>query len=159
MIEWIEVTGPTRIVTEAYDSENEPILVPFPCGVESRILAARLTCRPSSLWTAVARPNSSPMSVGGVPTRILYDDTKIEVAKVLGGSELQRTRAFSGLQSHYLFADKFGRPDRSKRNQSKHSRPVFRTLLSRSSSSVGQRSWVWTDGSDKGPITVPCCSQ
>jgi transposase len=46
----------------------------------------------------------------GVPTRILYDNTKIAVAKILGGTERQRTRAFSELQSHYLFADKFGRP-------------------------------------------------
>jgi transposase len=47
---------------------------------------------------------------GGVPTRILYDNTKIAVAKILGGTERQRTRAFSELQSHSLFADKFGRP-------------------------------------------------
>ncbi len=47
---------------------------------------------------------------GGVPTRILYDNTKIAVAKILGGTERKRTRAFSELQSHYLFADKFGRP-------------------------------------------------
>jgi transposase len=47
---------------------------------------------------------------GGVPTRILYDNTKIAVAKILGGTDRQRTRAFSELQSHYLFADKFGRP-------------------------------------------------
>src|ERR1700731_4870310 len=47
---------------------------------------------------------------GGVPTRILYDNTKIAVAKILGGEERQRTRSFSELQSHYLFADKFGRP-------------------------------------------------
>lgn len=45
-----------------------------------------------------------------VPTRILYDNTKIAVARVLGGEERQRTRAFSELQSYYLFADKFGRP-------------------------------------------------
>ena len=47
---------------------------------------------------------------GGVPTRILYDNTKIAVAKILGGTDRQRTRTFSELQSHYLFADKFGRP-------------------------------------------------
>jgi len=47
---------------------------------------------------------------GGVPTRILYDNTRIAVARILGGEERQRTRAFSELQSHYLFADKFGRP-------------------------------------------------
>jgi transposase len=47
---------------------------------------------------------------GGVPTRILYDNSKIAVAKILGGEERQKTRAFSELQSYYLFADKFGRP-------------------------------------------------
>src|SRR5258705_9517460 len=47
---------------------------------------------------------------GGVPTRILYDNTKIAVAKILGGEERLRTRSFSELQSYYLFADKFGRP-------------------------------------------------
>jgi transposase len=46
----------------------------------------------------------------GVPRRILYDNTKIAVAKILGGEERQKTRAFSELQSHYLFAAKFGRP-------------------------------------------------
>jgi len=45
-----------------------------------------------------------------VPTRILYDNTKIAVTRILGGEERVKTRAFSELQSHYLFADKFGRP-------------------------------------------------
>ena len=44
------------------------------------------------------------------PRSILYDNTKIAVARILGGEERQKTRAFSELQSHYLFADKFGRP-------------------------------------------------
>ena len=47
-----------------------------------------------------------------VPTRILYDNTKIAVARILGGEERQRTRAFFELQSYYLFADKFGSPAR-----------------------------------------------
>ena len=47
---------------------------------------------------------------GCVPTRILYDNSKIAVARILGGEERQKTRAFSELQSYYLFADKFGRP-------------------------------------------------
>jgi transposase len=47
---------------------------------------------------------------GGVPTRILDDNSKIAVARILGGEERQKTRAFSELQSYYLFADKFGRP-------------------------------------------------
>src|SRR5437870_8325367 len=47
---------------------------------------------------------------GGVPKSILYDNTKLAVARILGDGTRQRTRVFSELQSHYLFADRFGRP-------------------------------------------------
>jgi transposase len=47
---------------------------------------------------------------GGVPLSILYDNTTIAVAKILGDGTRQRTRVFSELQSHYLFEDRFGRP-------------------------------------------------
>jgi transposase len=47
---------------------------------------------------------------GKVPASILYDNTKLAVARILGDGRRQRTRAFSELQSHYLFADRFGRP-------------------------------------------------
>jgi len=47
---------------------------------------------------------------GGIPTRILYDNTKLAVARILGDGQRQKTRAFSELQSYYLFAEKFGRP-------------------------------------------------
>ena len=47
---------------------------------------------------------------GGVPQSILYDNTKLAVARILGDGTRQRTRVFSELQSHYLFADRFGRP-------------------------------------------------
>ena len=47
---------------------------------------------------------------GGVPRRILYDNTKIAVKEILGGGERKPTQAFSELQSHCLFAAKFGRP-------------------------------------------------
>jgi transposase len=47
---------------------------------------------------------------GGVPRSILYDNTKLAVARILGDGKRQRTRVFSELQSHYLFADRFGRP-------------------------------------------------
>ncbi|MGO9337275.1 MAG: IS21 family transposase [Terracidiphilus sp.] len=46
----------------------------------------------------------------GVPTRILYDNTTLAVARILGDGERQKTRSFSELQSYYLFAEKFGRP-------------------------------------------------
>jgi transposase len=47
---------------------------------------------------------------GGVPKSILYDNTKIAVARILGDGVRQRTQAFGELQSHYLFEDRFGRP-------------------------------------------------
>jgi transposase len=47
---------------------------------------------------------------GGVPRSILYDNTKLAVARILGDGRRQRTRTFNELQSHYLFADRFGRP-------------------------------------------------
>ena len=46
----------------------------------------------------------------GVPKSILYDNTKIAVARILGDGKRLRTRVFSELQSHYLFTDRFGRP-------------------------------------------------
>ena len=47
---------------------------------------------------------------GGVPRSILYDNTKLAVARILGDGKRQRTRVFTELQSHYLFEDRFGRP-------------------------------------------------
>jgi transposase len=59
---------------------------------------------------------------GGVPLSILYDNTKLAVARIMGdgkreppglavGKPEDRLRAmFATLQSHYLFEDKFGRP-------------------------------------------------
>lgn len=48
--------------------------------------------------------------LGGVPQTILYDNTKLAVAQILGDGTRRRTQAFSELQSHYLFAERFGRP-------------------------------------------------
>ena len=54
------------------------------------------TCQPSPFWAECPS--------------ILYDNTRLAVAKILGDGRRQRTRAFTGLQSHYLFEDRFGRP-------------------------------------------------
>ena len=56
--------------------------------------------------TAMSR--GSPF--GGVPRSILYDNTRIAVARIVGDGKRQRTRVFSELRSHYLFEDRFGRP-------------------------------------------------
>lgn len=47
---------------------------------------------------------------GGVPLSILYDNTRLAVARICGDGTHERTRAFTGLLSHYLFRDRFGRP-------------------------------------------------
>ena len=48
--------------------------------------------------------------LGGVPRSILYDNSRLAVAKILGDGRRKRTRVFSELVSHYLFEDRFGRP-------------------------------------------------
>ena len=54
---------------------------------------------------------------GGVPRSILYDNTKLAVARILGDGKRQRTRVFTELQSHYLFEDRFGRPGKGNQGQ------------------------------------------
>ena len=46
----------------------------------------------------------------GIPQSILYDNDKCLVSRILPNGVRQRTQAFSGLQSHYLFEDRYGRP-------------------------------------------------
>jgi transposase len=48
--------------------------------------------------------------LGGVPLSILFDNTTLAVAKILGDGTRKRTIAFSELQSRSLFEDRFGRP-------------------------------------------------
>ena len=52
--------------------------------------------------------------LGGIPRSILYDNTTLAVARIMGDGERRRTRAFTHLQSHYLFRDRFGRPGKGK---------------------------------------------
>src|SRR5215813_2345865 len=41
---------------------------------------------------------------------MLYDTTRISAKHIAADGERKSTKAFSGLQSHYLFEAKFGRP-------------------------------------------------
>ena len=43
--------------------------------------------------------------LGGVPRSILYDNTRLAVARILGDDRRKRTRVFSEFVSHYLFED------------------------------------------------------
>ena len=47
---------------------------------------------------------------GGVPQSILYDNTRLAVAKIVKSGQRLRSQMFAELQSHYLFEDRFGRP-------------------------------------------------
>jgi transposase len=47
---------------------------------------------------------------GGVPRSILYDNTRLAVARIVKGGERLRSRMFAELQRHDLFDDRFGRP-------------------------------------------------
>lgn len=49
-----------------------------------------------------------------VPQSILYDNIRFPVAWVPGDGRRQRTRACSELESHDLFADRFGQPGNGK---------------------------------------------
>ena len=63
--------------------------------------------------TTEAFPNGHASAfalLGGVPQSILYHNTRLAVAKILGDGRRKRTRACTELQSHYLFEDRFGRP-------------------------------------------------
>ena len=57
--------------------------------------------------------NAAVAFFGGVPRSILYDNTKLAVARILGDGKRQRTRVFTELQSHYLFEDKLAAAKRS----------------------------------------------
>jgi transposase len=49
---------------------------------------------------------------GAVPTRITYDNTRVAVARMLGGRERKLTDGFLQLKSHYLFEEHFCLPAR-----------------------------------------------
>jgi len=54
MIEWMPVSGSTRIVAEAYDPQTETIYVRFPNGVEW----CYRSC-PGHVWEQFTRPGQS----------------------------------------------------------------------------------------------------
>ena len=93
-------------------------------GVEPKITSWRWTCRTATAAGAglsvgeqrslLRRAQRRFEFFGGVPCSILYDNTKLAVARILGDGRRLRTKVFGELQSHYLFADRFGRPDKGK---------------------------------------------
>src|SRR5215469_10725632 len=85
--------------------ENDVSILLAPRFREGKLLpcSTRMSIRSRSISVSFA-------FFGKVPRSILYDNTKLAVARILGDGMRQRTRVFSELQSHYVFADRFGRP-------------------------------------------------
>ena len=90
-------------------------------GIREKIAFFCLILPHSDVWFVKAYPRETTEAfldghvsafafLGGVPRSILYDNTTLAVARILGDGERVRTRAFTHLQSHYLFRDRFGRP-------------------------------------------------
>ena len=90
-------------------------------GLREKIAFFCLILPHSDVWFVKAYPKETTEAfldghvgafafLGGVPRSILYDNTTLAVARILGDGERQRTQAFSHLQSHHLFRDRFGRP-------------------------------------------------
>jgi len=71
---------------------------------------------------------------GGVPHSVLYDNTKLAVARILPDGTRERTLGFTRLISHYVFKDRFGRPGKGNDKGKvealvKHVRRTFLTPL------------------------------
>src|SRR3712207_7421664 len=56
---------------------------------------------------------------------MLYDNTRLAVARILGDGTRQRTRAFTELQSHFLFADRDRKSTRLNSSHANISYAVF----------------------------------
>jgi hypothetical protein len=85
---------------------------------------------------------------GGIPRTILYDNTKIAVAQILGDGTRMKTRAFTELQSHYLIAEKFERP--GKGNDEERQKGWWATR--------GTTSWCRVRDSPPGRSSTRVCS-
>lgn len=59
---------------------------------------------PSRFLKDTSGPSSS---LGGVPTRISYDNSKVAVGKIVGTREREVTKEFLRLKSHFLYEDHF----------------------------------------------------
>ena len=80
--------------------------------------------------------------LSGVPQSILYDNTTLAVARILGDGRRQRTRVFSELQSHYLFEDRFGQkscPDHR----------LLLPLIAHSAAVTSYLRWIRAKGPDR----------
>jgi len=90
-------------------------------GVQQKINVFNISLPQSDICFVKAYPRENTESfcdghvsafafIGGIPSDILYDNTKIAVSKIMCNKQRKKTKAFTELQSHYLFQDHFARP-------------------------------------------------
>src|SRR5208283_4235756 len=105
---WESASGLRRSLGVRCRSEMQGALLRYGLAAVGRLLRGSISCGDDG---SISGGHVRAFAYfEGVPRQILYDNTKLAVAKILGGGERKKTRAFSELQSHYLFEEKFGRP-------------------------------------------------
>ena len=98
--------GEARVVIAGVDCTAHYLVVDLPHSDD-----ACVTAFPAETTEAFCEGHNAAFSYfGGVPRRIVYDNTTLAVARILGDGTRTRTQVFSELQSHYLFDARFGRP-------------------------------------------------
>ena len=108
---WGDQAPPFTLLTAVDDATGTVVDALFSEKEDSHSYGCFVKAYPAETTEAFLDGHVSAFAfLGGVPQSILYDNTKLAVAKILGDGRRQRTRAFTELQSHYLFEDRFGRP-------------------------------------------------
>ena len=113
--------APAALGFGAGNETNQPLAIAVIGGVRQKIHFFCLDLPQSDACFVKAYPRETTEAFldghvsafgffGGVPLSVLYDNTRIAVAKICGDGRRERTRAFTELVSHYLFRDRFGRP-------------------------------------------------
>ena len=98
--------GEARVVVAGVECTAHDLVVDLPHSDDACVKA----CPAETTEAFCDGHNAAFHYFGGVPRGIVYDNTKLAVARMLGDGTRQRTQVFSELQSHYLFDDRFGRP-------------------------------------------------
>ena len=98
--------GDALVVIDGVECKAHDVVVDLPHSADAFVQAF-----PAETTAAFCEGhNAAFRSFGGVPRGIVYDNTTLAVAKMLGDGTRQRTQSFSELHSHSLVDDRFGRP-------------------------------------------------
>ena len=96
-----------KIVTEAQVASAPDSVVAFMHELPHGIAVIGLEAGPPSQWL------HKGLTDAGFDT-VLMETRLVAVARILGDGTRRRTRAFTHLQSHYLFRNRLGRPGKGK---------------------------------------------